>query len=71
VDDLVTVSGNEPIAEMTLFNMLGQEVLRQNGSDAVQALTTWTLQRKIHLENRNQKRRAVKRYSQKLSSLFN
>lgn len=40
VDDLVTVSGNEPIAEMTLFNMLGQEVLRQNGFDARQAQLT-------------------------------
>lgn len=40
VDDLVTVSGNEPIADMTLFNMLGQEVLHQNGFDARQAQLT-------------------------------
>lgn len=37
VDDVVTVSGNEPIAEMRLFNLLGQEVLHQNGLGAKQA----------------------------------
>jgi hypothetical protein len=35
-DDVVNVSGSEPIAEMTLYNMLGQEVLRQNGFNAKQ-----------------------------------
>lgn len=37
VDDLVTVSGNEPIVAMRLFNLLGQEVLHQDGLDAKQA----------------------------------
>lgn len=37
VDDVVNVSANEPISEITLFNMLGQLVLHQTVFDARQA----------------------------------
>ena len=36
-DDVLSISGNEMITELHLFNMLGQEVLHQHGLNAKQA----------------------------------